>query len=96
MYLEENHISFITITNPDEAFIDILDEFPTLLEKDLSSLVEIELTDIFPTSISITLKGDRYDILEAIGQITQLLVSLDISNFNFTFHTVEQLEDDIR
>jgi hypothetical protein len=96
MYLEENHTSFITITNPDEAFIDILDEFPTLLEKDLFSLVETEVTDIFPTSISITLKGDRYDILEAIGQITQLLVSLDISNFNFTYHTVEQLEDAIR
>lgn len=84
------NISFITITNSEGAFIDILDSFPGDLE-DLS--VDIEVTDIFPTSISITLEGDKYDILEATGQITQLLILNNIFNFYFTFHTIEQYKD---
>lgn len=84
------NISFITITNSEGAFIDILDSFPRDL-KDLS--VDIEVTDIFPTSISITLEGDKYDILEATGQITQLLILNNIFNFHFTFHTIEQYKD---
>lgn len=85
------NLSFITITNSDGAFIDILDSFPDELEDNLS--VDIEVTDIFPTSISIILEGDKYDILEATGQITQLLIVNNIFNFHFTFHTVEQYKD---
>ncbi len=94
MYLQEHttNISFITITNPDGAFIDILDEFPNDLEDTLSQ-VTLEVTDIFPTSIAITLEGDKYDIIEAMGQITQLLIINNIFNFHFTFHTVEQYKD---
>ena len=64
------NINFITITNSEEAFIDILDSFPSDLE-DLS--VDIEVTDIFPTSLSITLEGDKYDILEAMGKLPSYL-----------------------
>lgn len=94
MYLQEHttNISFITITNSDGAFIDILDEFPNDLEDTLSQ-VTLEVTDIFPTSIAITLEGDKYDIIEAMGQITQLLIINNIFNFHFTFHTVEQYKD---
>lgn len=93
MYLHNDNLnlSFITITSSDGSFIDILDSFPAELEDNLS--VDIEVTDIFPTSISITLKGDKYDMLEAIGQITQLLIVNNIFNFHFTFHTVEQYKD---
>lgn len=93
MYLHNHNLnlSFITITSSDGSFIDILDSFPAELEDNLS--VDIEVTDIFPTSIAITLKGDKYDMLEAIGQITQLLIVNNIFNFHFTFHTVEQYKD---
>ena len=93
MYLhnDNSNLSFITITSSDGAFIDILDSFSAELEDNLS--VDLKVTDIFPTSISITLEGDKYDILEATGQITQLLIINNIFNFHFTFHTVEQYKD---
>jgi len=93
MYLDENYnqTAYITISNPEEAFIDILDEFPLLVEKDLD-YVDCTIKDMFPTSISLSLEGNKFDIVEAIGQIIEILISLDITNFNFTSHTVEHLE----
>jgi hypothetical protein len=97
MFLEDNYainISFITITNPNGAFVDILDEFPQTLQNSLSSIeVDFELRDIFPTSISLSLEGYKYDILEAIGEVTQLLVSYNIHSFTFTSHIIEEIED---
>ena len=95
MYIEEdenyNQIVYITLSNAEGAFIDILEEFPNLVEKDLKE-VECIIENIFPTSISISIEGDRFDIIEAISQIIEFLILLGITNFNFISHTVERID----
>ena len=83
-------IGFINITNSEEEFSDILEEFPLLLEKEISNLIEIEVEDIFPTSISLKLKGQKFDIIEAINHLPELLISLDIFTFGFNVRIIEE------
>lgn len=95
MYLNDlSHSSFITINDPDEGFTEILEEFPNALLDSLDGLdLTVNVSDIFPTSISLSLKGYKEDILEATGLITQLLISYHIYNFYFILHTLEQLNE---
>ena len=86
--------SFITISDPTEGFIDSLNELPDALLDLLNDLdIEVTITDIFPTSISITLEGYKEVIIEGVGLITQLLIEFNVYNFHFMFHTVEVMND---
>lgn len=93
MYIEEDNIitSFITINNLEEAFTEVLEDFQNSLLDELNQFeLEVNINNIFSTSLSMTIKGDEEDILEAIGIVIKSLICHNIYSFNFIFHTVEE------
>ena len=94
MEYDHDNIAFITVNDLSSEFIDIQDDFFTLIYEEIIDLhLEIEILSIFNNSFSISLEGDKDAILDFSGYITKLLISEQLCSFTYLFHIVEKLEE---
>lgn len=88
---EDDYVNtFITIIDPNGGFLDILDEFENELET--LNVDRVIIDKAFPTKLVVNLEGYKEEVLEACGNLIQILLSYGVSYFNFSLQGIEELD----